>query len=81
MSGPSAREDFPPIVNFGHLDHLTEKISFQGDSVNIVHIYSNYPDYAWVGAAESGPEGIACVDDAARAAVVSLRHYELTKDE
>jgi hypothetical protein len=77
---PVTREDFPSIVNFGHLDHLTEKISFRGDSVDIVHIYSNYPDYAWVGAAESGPEGIACVDDAARAAVVSLRHYELTKD-
>lgn len=65
------------LVNFNHLDHLTEKIEFYGDSVDIVHVYSNYPDYHWVDAKESGPEGIACVDDAARAAVVYLRDYEL----
>jgi len=67
------------LVNFNHLQQLTEKIFFYGDTVSIVHIYSNYPDYKWVDAKESGPEGIACVDDAARAAVVYLRHYELTQ--
>ena len=66
------------LVNFQHLEHLTEKIAFAGDTVSIVHIYSNYPDYHWVEAEDSGPEGIACVDDVARAAVVYLRHYELT---
>ena len=66
------------LVNFNHLQHLTERIVFFGDTVSIVHIYSNYPEYRWVDAEESGPEGIACVDDAARAAVVYLRHYELT---
>jgi hypothetical protein len=69
------------LVNFNHLRHLTERIDFLGDSVDIVHVYSNYPDYRWVGAAESGLEGVACVDDAARAAVVYLRHYELTKND
>jgi hypothetical protein len=69
------------LVNFNHLDHLTETIQFYGDTVSIVHIYSNYPEYHWIDAKESGPEGIACVDDAARAAVVYLRHYELTKNE
>ncbi len=68
-------------VNFSHLEHLTERIEFLGDSVDIVHIYANYPDYEWVPAAESGPEGITCVDDVARAAVVYLRHYELTGNE
>ncbi|HTY09668.1 MAG TPA: hypothetical protein VMF88_01235 [Bacteroidota bacterium] len=68
------------LVNFGHLKHLTEKIDFYGDTVSIVHIYSNYPDFNWVDAKESGPEGIACVDDAARAAVVMLRYYELHRD-
>jgi len=48
-----------------------------GKVVRIVHIYSTYPDYAWVDAKESGPEGIACVDDAARAAVLCLRDVEL----
>ena len=78
---PGTKEELASLVNFAHLDYLTERIAFRGDSVAIVHIYANYPDYAWVGAAESGPEGIACVDDAARAAIVSLRHYELTKDD
>ncbi len=67
-------------VNFDHLKHLTERIVFEGDSVEIVHVYANYPTYEWVDAKESGIEGIACVDDAARAAVAYLRHYELTKD-
>jgi hypothetical protein len=69
------------LVNFNHLRHLTERIEFLGDSVDIVHVYANYPDYGWVGAAESGLEGVACVDDAGRAAVVYLRHYELTGSE
>lgn len=69
------------LVNFRHLQHLTERIEFFGDSVDIVHVYANFPNYEWVDAKESGPEGIACVDDAARAAVVYLRHYELTKDK
>lgn len=74
-------QERPSFVNFDHLDHLTETIQFYGDTVSIVHIYANYPDYHWIDAKESGPEGIACVDDAARAAVVYLRHYELTKNE
>ncbi len=66
------------IVNFAHLSHLTERVVLNGDSVSIVHVYANYPEYEWVDAKESGPEGIACVDDAARAAVCYLRHFELT---
>ncbi len=68
------------LVNFNHLEHLTEQIELSGDTVGIVHIYANYPAYTWVDAKESGPEGIACVDDAARAAVVTLRCFELTHD-
>jgi len=68
------------IINFNHLLHLTEEIEFQGETVHIVHIYSEYPDYEWVDAADSGPEGITCVDDVGRAVAVYLRHYELTGD-
>ncbi|MEW6509875.1 MAG: hypothetical protein AB1428_02830 [Bacteroidota bacterium] len=68
------------LVNFSHLRHLTERIAFDGDSVSVVHVYANYPDYHWTDAKESGPEGIACVDDAARAAVLYLRHFETTGD-
>jgi hypothetical protein len=45
--------------------------------MGIIHIYSNYPDYKWAGDED---EGIACVDDAARAAVFYLRNYQLEKD-
>lgn len=66
------------LVNFSHLNKLIEPIVFKGDSVEIVHIYSDYPEYEWV---DAGEEGIACVDDAARASVAYLRYYEITKDQ
>lgn len=65
------------LANFNHLEHLTEMVEVGGQRVGIIHIYADYPDYAWVDAKESGPEGIACVDDAARAAVLYLRDFEL----
>jgi len=64
-------------VNLSHLNHLYEEVRIDGRDMAIVHIYSEYPDYDWV---DAGDEGIACVDDAARAAVVYLRHFELTGD-
>jgi len=64
-------------INFKHLDYLNEEIQLGGKQMLITHIYSNAPDYQWV---EASNEGIACVDDAARAAVVYLRHYEITRD-
>lgn len=63
------------LVNLKHLNHLYERIAIEGREMAIVHIYSEYPEYAWVGAKD---EGIACVDDAARAAVVYLHHFEET---
>ncbi len=64
-------------INFSHLEHLTETISLDGKQVDIIHIYSEYPDYDWV---EASSEGVACVDDVARAAVVYLRYFELSRD-
>ncbi len=63
--------------NLAHLDHLGEEITRSGESLRIIHIYSEAPNYAWVGDED---EGIAALDDAARAAVVYLRHYEYTGD-
>ena len=79
-SCPAGAQKRSALVNFRHLEHLTERIQLSGEAVDIVHIYSNYPDYSWVSAQESGPEGIACVDDAARAAVLYLRAYEAWSD-
>ena len=64
------------LVNDAHLRHLMEEIDLHGERVAILHVYARYPDYVWSDAKESGPEGIACVDDAARAAVFSMRQYE-----
>ena len=46
--------------------------------MGIIHIYSDYPDYKWIG---DDDEGIACVDDAARAAVFYLNYYQFKNDD
>ncbi len=68
---------FQEMINFNHLERLTETIYFQNDSVDIVHIYADYPDYQPV---DAKGEGITCVDDVARAAVVYLKYFELYGD-
>jgi hypothetical protein len=62
-------------LNTSHLDALYQELLIGGDTVGIVHIYSEYPDYHMVGDAD---EGIACVDDASRAAIFYLRQYKAT---
>lgn len=70
-----SKKDINSIVNFDHLNHLTETITLGNELCNVIHIYAEYPDYNWVKASQ---EGIACVDDVARAVVVYLRYYEIT---
>lgn len=65
------------LTNLAHLNHLYEEIEISGRPMAIIHIYAEYPDYKWV---DADNEGIACVDDVSRAAVVYLRHYEITGD-
>ena len=64
-------------VNKAHLDYLYEEIQIDGKEMAVIHIYSNYPDYAYVG---DGDEGIACIDDAARAAIFYLEYYKAYND-
>lgn len=65
------------LINLEHLLFLTEPITMDRRDAAIVHIYSEYPEYEWVDAAG---EGIAAVDDVARAAIVYLWYYERTAD-
>ncbi len=65
-------------INLSHIDYLVENVVMDGDTVAIIHIYSNYPDYRYVSAPG---EGIACVDDGARASIAYLMHYEKYRDE
>jgi hypothetical protein len=73
----SLNGDDPPasLFNLSHLDHLGERIEHAGAAFRIIHIYAEAPDYQWV---PDPVEGAACVDDAARAAVVYLRHFQTT---
>ncbi len=59
------------LQNTAHLDHLYESVTIDGKVLGIIHIYAEYPDYHWVG---DPREGIACVDDAARAAIYYLSY-------
>lgn len=63
-------------INFGHLARLIETVDLNNRTCDIVHIYAEYPDYNWV---DAHNEGIACIDDVARAAVVYLKYYEITR--
>lgn len=73
----STSQSAESIVNLDHLDHLLEWVERDDGEYAIVHIYSEAPDYGWV---DDDDEGAAAVDDAARAAVLYLRHFELTKE-
>ncbi|MDI9636025.1 sugar-binding protein [Geitlerinema splendidum] len=66
-----------PLVNLDHLRFLTEPVTIDGRDMALVHIYSEYPNYAWV---DDADEGLSAVDDVARAAVVYLWEYERTGD-
>jgi hypothetical protein len=63
------------LVNLAHLQRLTEIVEWGGEPVALVHIYSEAPDYGWV---DASGEGIAAIDDVARAALVYLAFYERT---
>jgi hypothetical protein len=65
------------IVNKAHLDYLYKDIIVDGKEMAIIHIYSNAPDYKYVG---DDDEGYACVDDAARAAIFYLEYYKAYND-
>jgi multiple sugar transport system substrate-binding protein len=69
----------PLAINLDHLRHLGLSAVVRGQPVRAVSLYAEAPDYHLVGSpARDGFEGIASVDDAARAAVIYLRDYEVT---
>src|SRR5207237_1186052 len=72
-STPATRGD----VNLSHLNFLVEDVTIAGQPMAITHIYSESPRYEWV---DASGEGIAALDDGARAAVVYLTDYERTGD-
>ncbi|MBA2708732.1 MAG: extracellular solute-binding protein [Gemmatimonadaceae bacterium] len=71
----------PLSVNLDYLRHLGLDATVGGRPVRVVSLYAEAPDYRPTGSpARDGYEGIASLDDAARAAVAYLRAYEHTGD-
>jgi hypothetical protein len=67
-----------PLVNTAHLDHLYQDIVVNNDTLGIIHIYAEAPDYKWV---DDSDEGNACVDDVARAMVFYIDYYKHTGNQ
>lgn len=65
--------DDSSLVNSNHLDYLYEEINSDDKTLGIIHLYSEYPDYHFVGAEN---EGIACIDDVARALVFYIKDFK-----
>jgi multiple sugar transport system substrate-binding protein len=78
---PRSEQPAPLVLRYDHLRHLGLDVVVAGKPVRAIALYADAPDYRPTGSpARDGFEGIACVDDAARAAVVYLRAYEETGD-
>lgn len=79
---PTPPSASPPIaIRYDHLRRLTLDLSVRGRPVRAVALYAEAPSYQPTGSpARDGFEGLACVDDAARAALVHLREFELSRD-
>lgn len=68
-------------LRYDHLAHLTLNPTVSNRAVRVIALYANAPDYRVTGSPQrDGSEGIASVDDAARAAVLYLGAYEETGD-
>ena len=66
------------LVNLAHLNFLSEEVNIAGQPMLLTHIYSEAPRYEWV---DASGEGIAALDDVARAAIVYLDFYRDTADQ
>jgi hypothetical protein len=87
LPGP-CRGALPPLVAFAHrsrtleaplnlthLDYLSDVVELDGQPTMLTHIYCEAGAYLHNDAAD---EGIAAVDDVARAALVYLNHWDAT---
>ncbi len=76
----AARQQVPGILR--HLVRLTRSFVYRGRRISYINIYARpvgpgrEPPLEFITARESGFEGIACVDDVARAALLALSTYE-----
>src|SRR3989442_2679274 len=82
LPSQSGQEQCPDIL--WHLQRLTRSFIYEGQRTSYIHVYARpvgpgpEPPLEYITAQDSGFEGIACVDDAARAAILALRVHEDT---
>lgn len=62
-------------INLNHLNYLCEQVEIENQPMLLAHIYADAPEYVWTDAAG---EGIAALDDVARATIVYLDFFEQT---
>ncbi|HEY0603803.1 MAG TPA: sugar-binding protein [Herpetosiphonaceae bacterium] len=74
-AAPVAEPMADGLINLAHLNMLSEEAQIDGQPVLITHIYSEAPRYTWV---DASGEGIAALDDVARAVIVYLDFYAKT---
>lgn len=80
-STPASPASPPLVISLAHLRHLGLDAVVNGRRVRVVSLYADAPDYRPTPSpARDGSEGIASVDDAARAAVAYLRAFEVSGD-
>ncbi len=72
--GDAGRQE-PLPFSLSHLDTLYREVRLGGRPAAVVAVYSAFPDYR---PQEAPGEGFACVDDAARAAVLFLHLFRRT---
>src|SRR5919202_5283017 len=78
----STHEPIPGVLR--HVHRLTRSFVHDGQCISYIHVYARPlgpgPDaeLEFITARESGFEGIACVDDVARAAILALHVHEET---
>jgi multiple sugar transport system substrate-binding protein len=81
MPPPPEVEARPLAIELAHLRGLGMDLVIEGRPVRAVALYAEAPDYRPAPSpARDGSEGVACLDDAARAAVLYLRLYEHSGD-
>src|SRR2546423_1583921 len=75
-------EPIPGLLR--HVHRLTRSFVHEGQRLSYIHVYARpldsgpEPELEFITARESGFEGIACVDDVARAAILALQVHEET---
>lgn len=75
MALPSAVYTPEASLNLTHLDYLSEVVELDGTPILLTHIYCEADEYQRLDAVG---EGIAAVDDVARAALVYLNNWSAT---